>query len=433
MRNTLASLVVLLFTTSLSAACNFPDPDGVFIRGDTNNDSSVNVSDIGYLTNYLYQSGPIPCELDSADVNDDGWVNISDVSYLSNYLYQGGALPPHPFPAAGMDFTEDLIANQTSPVLLVQDGLFPDPANPTVPPSYVHNGKFDQNSHYSKKADAWAIGSPTWVQGYGGIEKWDTKSSTYSTITVSEWGNQVVKLGHKNKVSNDEGCAHVSSLNVISEAKFNFDGNCPGGCFFGAEPSGSSKHSLRVHIWIDKATLHHGPCCEVIADDMLALRWGWSSPVLTGTTIVTLYNRRTGTTFPVTISSTGSVSGGTATKHKYSGRLQPVSGCFLQDPTDVTDPAEHGHDPQPKFNLAGAINFHEGGNIIKVCKLMSNFNWPVGWLDTDFVAVKEVSVKNLTLYFQAPVGDVALEESIEFELKCSVEWRMAPFLTNCEN
>ena len=101
-------LIFTLLTCSTILAqsnCSPPEPDGFFIRGDVNNDGVVNNADVSYLFNYLYQSGPEPCEWSAADVNDDGTVDHSDPVYLNNYLFQGGPAPFDPFPTAGHDCT----------------------------------------------------------------------------------------------------------------------------------------------------------------------------------------------------------------------------------------------------------------------------------------------------------------------------------------
>jgi len=64
-----------------------------FIRGDVNADSSVNVSDVVYLINYLFIGGPPPDPMAAGDVNCDGTINVSDVVYLINYLFIGGPPP----------------------------------------------------------------------------------------------------------------------------------------------------------------------------------------------------------------------------------------------------------------------------------------------------------------------------------------------------
>lgn len=67
------------------------------LRGDANNNGSINVSDITYNVQYLFAEGPEPPCWEEADVNGDGEVNISDVTYEVNYLFLGGP-PPVPCP-----------------------------------------------------------------------------------------------------------------------------------------------------------------------------------------------------------------------------------------------------------------------------------------------------------------------------------------------
>ena len=64
-----------------------------FWPGDSNHDMIVNVTDVIYLINYLFKSGPPPYPIVAADVNADCIVNITDVIYLINYLFKGGPAP----------------------------------------------------------------------------------------------------------------------------------------------------------------------------------------------------------------------------------------------------------------------------------------------------------------------------------------------------
>jgi len=64
-----------------------------FIRGDTNSDESISLSDIVFLISYLYKQGPAPEPMHSADTNYDGKVSLSDIVYLICYLYKGGPAP----------------------------------------------------------------------------------------------------------------------------------------------------------------------------------------------------------------------------------------------------------------------------------------------------------------------------------------------------
>jgi parallel beta-helix repeat protein len=66
---------------------------GGCVRGDANCDGAINASDVVYLINYLFISGPAPQPLAAGDANCDGNVNASDVVYLINYLFISGPPP----------------------------------------------------------------------------------------------------------------------------------------------------------------------------------------------------------------------------------------------------------------------------------------------------------------------------------------------------
>jgi hypothetical protein len=95
-----------------STECSFEvtvgSSDPTFLRGNSNGDPKVDISDAVYTLRFLFMGeGDPPC-LDAADVNDDGEVNITDPIYLLSYLFQGG--PEIPAPGAlepGIDGTPD--------------------------------------------------------------------------------------------------------------------------------------------------------------------------------------------------------------------------------------------------------------------------------------------------------------------------------------
>lgn len=76
-----------------------------FLRGDTNRDGSLNLSDAIVLLGYLFENTPTEC-LDAFDANDDGTNNLADAILLLGHLFSGVALPA-PFPAEGPDRTAD--------------------------------------------------------------------------------------------------------------------------------------------------------------------------------------------------------------------------------------------------------------------------------------------------------------------------------------
>jgi len=64
------------------------------VRGDANVDGSLDVGDLTFLIDYLFQGGPpSSCPLE-ADVNASTGVYITDLTYLSDYLFRGGLAPP---------------------------------------------------------------------------------------------------------------------------------------------------------------------------------------------------------------------------------------------------------------------------------------------------------------------------------------------------
>jgi hypothetical protein len=61
--------------------------------GDANGDGVINISDVMYMVNYLYKSGPYPASFEAGDANCDGDHGILDILILINYLYKGGRPP----------------------------------------------------------------------------------------------------------------------------------------------------------------------------------------------------------------------------------------------------------------------------------------------------------------------------------------------------
>ncbi len=78
--------------------------DAPFIRGDTNLDRGIDVSDAIQIFSYLFVSRQFGREcLNALDVNDSGDLDISDGIALLNFLFVAGFPPPAPFPDCGLD------------------------------------------------------------------------------------------------------------------------------------------------------------------------------------------------------------------------------------------------------------------------------------------------------------------------------------------
>ena len=83
-----------------------PNPtagDFQFVRGNSNNDGRVNISDPIYTLSYLFLGGPDPICLDAADADNDSRINITDPVFTLNFLFLGGRPIPQPYPQCGVD------------------------------------------------------------------------------------------------------------------------------------------------------------------------------------------------------------------------------------------------------------------------------------------------------------------------------------------
>lgn len=95
---------------SLLAVCACPPAeagDSAFLRGDSNVDSRLDLSDAVFTLRYLFQGGEAPLCLDALDSNDSGMVDISDPAHTLRHLFLGGDAPPAPGMECGTDPSDD--------------------------------------------------------------------------------------------------------------------------------------------------------------------------------------------------------------------------------------------------------------------------------------------------------------------------------------
>jgi hypothetical protein len=64
-----------------------------YVCGDASVNGRVDISDVVFIVNYIFGSGPVPDPLAAADVNCSNRVDISDCVYLVNYIFGGGGVP----------------------------------------------------------------------------------------------------------------------------------------------------------------------------------------------------------------------------------------------------------------------------------------------------------------------------------------------------
>lgn len=81
-----------------------PPPAVDFVRGDTNQDGGIDITDPIFMLTYLFASGPAGCLL-ALDGNDDNTVDLADAIYLLTYLFGSGPDPASPNPDCGQDLT----------------------------------------------------------------------------------------------------------------------------------------------------------------------------------------------------------------------------------------------------------------------------------------------------------------------------------------
>ena len=92
-----------------------PEPGENFVRGDTNGDGAINLTDGVVPLLFLFSGGAEPACMDAADANDTGAVEITDAIIIFSWLFTGGVAPAAPSPLSpgytaaecGADATED--------------------------------------------------------------------------------------------------------------------------------------------------------------------------------------------------------------------------------------------------------------------------------------------------------------------------------------
>ena len=65
------------------------------ITGNVDNDGSdaIDISDLVYLVDYMFNGGPAPFCFEEADMDISGGIDISDLVYLVDYMFVGGSAP----------------------------------------------------------------------------------------------------------------------------------------------------------------------------------------------------------------------------------------------------------------------------------------------------------------------------------------------------
>jgi hypothetical protein len=80
-----------------------------FLRGDTNGDGNVDLSDAVATLNFLFLGSDDPACKDAADANDSGVIDITDAIFQLGVLFLGQGDFPAPHPECGEDPTKDTL------------------------------------------------------------------------------------------------------------------------------------------------------------------------------------------------------------------------------------------------------------------------------------------------------------------------------------
>ena len=89
------------------AILNIVGDQALFVRGDSNLDDAVDLSDAVHTLGWLFLgTGEISCK-DAADTNDDGVIELTDAILTLDTLFRGSGSIAAPYPAQGSDPTPD--------------------------------------------------------------------------------------------------------------------------------------------------------------------------------------------------------------------------------------------------------------------------------------------------------------------------------------
>lgn len=99
------ALEVVCSPGGAAGKCTFTCPGETFVRGDSNDDGQVDISDAITTLGYLFLGNTeLPCE-DAADVDDDATLQLTDAVRTLTFIFLSGPPPAAPFEACGEDPT----------------------------------------------------------------------------------------------------------------------------------------------------------------------------------------------------------------------------------------------------------------------------------------------------------------------------------------
>ena len=91
----------VLATTQDGSLTLNPQTNLDYVRCDINGDGIVNVADVVWSLQEIFNYGSVGTCNDSKNANGDGIFDVADPIWLISYIFQNGAAPPAPFPNCG--------------------------------------------------------------------------------------------------------------------------------------------------------------------------------------------------------------------------------------------------------------------------------------------------------------------------------------------
>jgi hypothetical protein len=75
-----------------------PPVEKNFLRGDSNGDRRIDISDAIFVLNFLFRGLAEPPCFDAANTNADRGLDLGDAIFMLSFVFRGGRPPPRPFP-----------------------------------------------------------------------------------------------------------------------------------------------------------------------------------------------------------------------------------------------------------------------------------------------------------------------------------------------
>lgn len=140
-KNLFYSLFAIVLSFAICEASLAQVGNNPFLRGDSNADGSIDLSDAIFSLRYLFQGGDAPPCLDALDSNDSGMIDISDPAHTLRHLFQGAGAPPAPGMQCGEDPTDDQLGCASFPPCEVAGP--PDPSEAIAALKASEDGEVD--------------------------------------------------------------------------------------------------------------------------------------------------------------------------------------------------------------------------------------------------------------------------------------------------